>query len=331
MSKPNLFIVGAQKCGTTSLHYYLDQHPDIFMTNLKEPHYFCSDLHQIDDAYSKDSFIKQKFSERFFPIRKKSDYLELFKFDSSLKYEGETSPAYLFSEVSAKKIYEYNPDSKIIIGLREPTDLMYSMYNYYYKNYRENAETFDEALKLEDKRKKGEKIPEKVTFPPELFYKEFATYSKQVSRFISVFPKDQIKIYFFEDFKEDNDAVYKSILDFLDVEYFKPDYERKNQGRVPKESTKPLFKFCLFLINFFSILPAKKILPLDMRRKIGSFFLKPISEKKTDENSINSETKIELKKEFAEEIQTLATLLENKGFIQDKKDVIKKWGYEDYI
>ena len=118
--KPNLFIVGQPKSGTTALHQFLGQHPEIFMSSIKEPHFFCSDFHlESDRAYGK---------QRFFDFRNESAYLQIFAKAEGAEIAGESSTNYLYSQVAAEKIYNFNPDAKIIIILREPAKFLYSLH-----------------------------------------------------------------------------------------------------------------------------------------------------------------------------------------------------------
>jgi len=100
--KPNFFIVGAPKCGTTSMTEYLKQHPDIFIPEEKEPHYFGSDL-----EYPRIT-------------KTEAQYLRLFSEAQDERRLGEASVWYLFSQRAAQEIYEFNPLSRIIIMLRTP-------------------------------------------------------------------------------------------------------------------------------------------------------------------------------------------------------------------
>src|ERR1700712_5403611 len=116
-NKPNLFIIGAAKSGTTSLHYYLSQHPDIFMSTVKEPHFFAN--------------VKEK-DKRIYEQPKKGEihhtriitdldvYLSIFESDHPVIYRGEASPSYFFDSDAAKKVFDFNPEARIIILLREP-------------------------------------------------------------------------------------------------------------------------------------------------------------------------------------------------------------------
>lgn len=111
---PNLFIVGAPKAGTTSLHQYLSCFPDVYMSPVKEPNFFSKEI------YSDDSDIR--------PIRNQSRYLSLFRGGGSLRYRGEASPAYLLDRTAPKLIRRVSPEASILITLRDPVELAYSFY-----------------------------------------------------------------------------------------------------------------------------------------------------------------------------------------------------------
>ena len=106
MALPNLFIVGAAKSGTTSLHNYLNQHPDIFMSNLKEPHYLINKEIGVDRIPS--------------GITNYINYLDLFLEGKEMRYRGESSVMYLmYPEIVIPKIiHQFGKDSKIIIMIR---------------------------------------------------------------------------------------------------------------------------------------------------------------------------------------------------------------------
>ena len=113
MRKPNLFIVGAPKSGTTALYEYLKVHPEIFMSAYKEPHYFGSDL-------------RGPRMEQFRGNDRK--YLSLFAAATNEKWVGEASIWYLYSQRAAQEIKAYDPNAAIIIMLRNPLEMGYSMF-----------------------------------------------------------------------------------------------------------------------------------------------------------------------------------------------------------
>lgn len=195
---PNLFIVGAAKAGTTSLWYLLKQHPNVFMVEnelYKEPGYF-SELYGITDKYK---------------------YLSLFSKASSEKYVGEASHAYLTDPISAQRIYEFNPNSKIIIMLRHPVLRAYSLYNWMIQEGYEYARTFEVALRKEEKRN-NQIIPnffEPVYYHNYMYFSS-GLYSTQIQRYINLF-KDNVFIGLFEDFVENPLSFVSELSSFLEI------------------------------------------------------------------------------------------------------------------
>ena len=144
--KPNLFIVGAPRCGTTTLYHYLRQHPNIFMSGYKEPHYFGKDLRKNKKLY----------------FTNKEKYLDLFTKGLGKKAIGEASSYYLFSSLAPKEIFQFNPRAKIIILLRQPTELLYSYHSQLLYLGDECEKDFYKALNLENCRKKGKHLPDQI-------------------------------------------------------------------------------------------------------------------------------------------------------------------------
>ena len=129
IKKPDFFIVGAPKCGTTALANYLGQHPDIFMAKQKESHHFATDLIPYDDYW-----------------RNRNHYLKIFQEAKENQIIGEASVFYLLSQEAAKNIKKFSPNAKIIIMLRNPVDLLYSHYFQAVYNGRETITDFEKAL-----------------------------------------------------------------------------------------------------------------------------------------------------------------------------------------
>lgn len=210
---PNLFIVGHPRSGTSSLHYYLSQHPDIFMSAIKEPNYFAVDFRE-----ESDRFHGKKL---YFPYRTKDQYLKLYRKRAHEKIAGEASATNLCSKVSAGNIHRFNPKAKIIMMFREPVDFLYSFHSATQFALGEHHKKFERALLAENRRRKGEDLSKRVINPSWLFYSEFIKYAEQVSRYLADFDCDQIKIIIFDEFKEDTLGVYRDILTFLQVD---PDF-----------------------------------------------------------------------------------------------------------
>lgn len=201
--KPNFFIVGAPKCGTTSLHEYLQRHPDVYMPFYKEPHYFGSDLE----------------GSRFMQFRNNPEkYLKLFRDVRTETRIGESSPWYLVSKNAAKEIKAYDPNAKIIMILRNPVDMMYSMWSQFRYSGNEQIEIFEDALAAEPDRKQGKQIRRAAHCITGLYYREMASYTEQVKRYFDTFGRDNVKVIIFDDFKSDTAGVYKSVLEYLELD-----------------------------------------------------------------------------------------------------------------
>ena len=216
MKKPNFFIVGAPKCGTTSMTEYLKQHPDIFIPEEKEPHYFGSDL-----EYPRIT-------------KTEAQYLRLFSEAQDERRLGEASVWYLFSQRAAHEIYDFNPLSRIIIMLRNPLDLIYSLHSQFLFTGNENIASVEQALEAEEDRRHGRRIPRLAHFPEGLFYTDVVKYAEQVERYLAVFGSDGVLIIIFDDFTNDPAAIYKATLEFLDIDpaFQPPSYEIFNPHRV---------------------------------------------------------------------------------------------------
>ena len=201
MKKPNLFIVGAPKCGTTFLYHYLKQHPEIFFPDFKEPHFFGSDLIRKNGAYDLNI----------------NEYQKLFNSDK--KIIGEASTFYIFSKTAAQEIYNFNPNSKIIIMLRDLVDLVYSMHSQFVFSGDEIIEDFKEALDLENHRLNGMKIPAQTTVVNKLFYTQnILDLPKNIDSFINYFKRDNIQFVLLDDIKNNPERVYFEILTFLNID-----------------------------------------------------------------------------------------------------------------
>lgn len=306
--KPNLFIVGQPKSGTTALHQFLGQHPDIYMSSIKEPHFFCSDFHlESDRAYGK---------QRFFDFRSESAYLQLFAKADREKIIGESSTNYLYSQVAAEKIFNFNPDAKIIIILREPARFLYSLHSHYVKFTEENEPDFLTALALEDKRKQETAISPRVTSPSYLYYSQRVQYYQQVKRYGDRFKPEQIKVIIFEEFQSENERIYREILEFLEVDSsFTPEYDAVNVNKEVK------FKAINDLVNNPLLKNISKNL---LSQEFNEFVRDKIVEKllwhQAPKASMPKEIKTQLMQQYKPQVEQISELID--------VDLVTKWGYD---
>ena len=220
MTLPNFLIIGAAKAGSTSLYNYLKQHPQIFMSSVKEPRYFAPEYYttyfkkSYRHSYSRDGMSRQDYEALFDDVR---DEIAI----------GEASTEYLFFQKSAERISADIPNAKIIAILRNPADRAFSAYCYHLRDGRETL-PFKEAIEKESWR-----ISQR--WQAGWFYKAGGAYYEQLKRYYQHFDAQNIKVILWEDLNEDPQAVCSEIFDFLGVDsQFSPDLSRSNRSLLPK-------------------------------------------------------------------------------------------------
>lgn len=175
MKQPTFFITGAPRCGTTALYQYLNQHPQIFMSEVKELNYFAHDFPNV-----------QKIS-----FKSKEDYLHFFlKANSTHLAGGEASPFYLYSKVAFSNLHTFDPKAKIILCLRNPTDFVQSFHQLSLSFLRADQKDLTKAWSLQKQRLEGKKIPKSSRQPALIQYGELGLFSKYVEILLELFPRD---------------------------------------------------------------------------------------------------------------------------------------------
>jgi len=199
--RPDFFIVGAPKCGTTAMADYLAAHPEIYMAR-KEMHFFGSDL---------------RFGRQFFR-RDLAAYLAEFDAWNGQRRVGEASVWYLFSTRAAAEIKAFSPDARIILMLREPVEMLHSLYYYFLYDGNEPLPTFEQALAAETDRSGGRRPCRQTYFAQGLAYRQVVRYTEQVGRYFEAFGRERVHVIIYDDFAADVFAAYRQTLDFLGVE-----------------------------------------------------------------------------------------------------------------
>jgi hypothetical protein len=205
MRRPNFFIVGAPRCGTTSMYIYLWQHPEVYVSVHKEPHFFGSDLSPLAGT-----------------VREEELYLALFAGAGGHPRVGESSVWYLLSERAASEIHAFAPDAKIIILLRDPVAMAHSLHSLYTRSGNEDLPDFEEALAAEAERREGNRLPAGVYFPEGLIYTDVVRHAAKVERYLDAFGRENVHCVLLEDLVRDTAAVYRRTLEFLGID---PDFE----------------------------------------------------------------------------------------------------------
>jgi hypothetical protein len=205
---PDFFIVGHPKCGTTALYLMLRGHPQIFMPENKEPRYFSSDL-------------RSRFADRqksVNPLHTLEGYLSLFAQASPEQRAGEASPIYLISRNAARGIAEVQPDARIIAILREPASFLRSFHLQMVSSNVETEKDLARAIALEPARREGRRLPPRTHNPQMLLYSDHVRYVEQLRRYHEAFAPENVLVLVYEDFRNDNEAVLKRVLRFLEVD-----------------------------------------------------------------------------------------------------------------
>ena len=220
---PNFLIIGAAKAGTTALHEYLQQHPQIYMNPTKETNFFVFEGEEINFQGPGDEALKD------FSITDLATYKAQF---AGVKEEiaiGEACPSYLYHPQAATKIKQYIPDARLIVILRNPVTRAYANFLHIVRDDREPCRDF--ALALQDE-------AERIANNWEWFwhYIQIGFYGKQLKHYYEIFPSSQIKVYLYEYLKENAIATLQQIFRFLEVyDTFVPNMAlRPNKSGMPK-------------------------------------------------------------------------------------------------
>ena len=263
LNKVNLFIIGAAKCGTTSLYNMLNQNENVLMSTVKEPHFFSNDLTKnLSPEYKKKFPFVDKNN---IPINRHksyidsiSDYKRLWDFDyENIKYFGESSVSYLYSISAPRRILNYNQDAKIIICLRNPFDRSYShiLRDISRGRFKNNLE--DEVSNLE----------KPINWDLDSGYISLSLYSKYINNYLSIFEKNNVLILNFDEFSS-IDIMEKKLSKFLKI-----DFKIKKtiiSNKTPYVRNKRLMK----LINIMKNSILHNYLPKGLKNFIKKFLLK---------------------------------------------------------
>jgi hypothetical protein len=193
---PNLFLVGAAKAGTTSLYRELARHPAIYMSPMKEPHFFS----QIEPAPGREAFFPHVTDE--------DEYLALFAGATTEEVLGEASTSYLWDRQAAERIKRVVPEARILIMLRDPVDRAYSQY---WNDVREGIErrSFLDALVEEQRSGPG-------GWGVSSLHIDCGRYADQVERYLEHFGA-RVHVLFFEDFVRHEASTIADVHSFLGV------------------------------------------------------------------------------------------------------------------
>lgn len=300
--QPNFFVIGAPKCGTTALCDYLRGHPQIYIPRTKEPHFFARDLWQYASQYYKSY----------------DDYLSLFAdAPENAIALGEGSVFYAFSEVAVANIYAFDPSAKIIMMVRNPADMVYSLHGQYVFNNTdcESEADFEKAWRLQDARLKRSAMPARLAAATDrswllLQYRLVGRFADQLTRVFEYFPKEQVKVILFEDFRSDTKKIYEETLTFLSLATDnRTDFPRVKESRVRR--FKALHHAVVNLTSFRPLIHVWR--RIKRASGIESLGLRRLIEKKTalqqERQSLPAELRQEILATFRDDVDRLSRLL----------------------
>ncbi len=265
---PNFFLAGAPKAGTTSLYSYLRQHPDIYMSPVKEPSYFASEVRP-ENLAQEYRAAAVKANQRLrglldgpdrgaMPddgfITEWADYLKLFAHAGGQCAVGEASVCYLWSPTAARNIYNAVPHAKIILILRDPAERAFSQYLH-------NAADGAVRASFHDQIRAGARN-ERREFHPLYPFLENGLYFESVTRYLDLFPRENVRIYIYEEVWKEPSTFVRNVFEFVGVD---PGHaidcsKRQRERRAPRSLT------AQYLLSRSSVLRSLRLLAPEILR-----------------------------------------------------------------
>lgn len=254
MPLPDFLIIGAAKAGTTSIHYYLQQHPEIFMSPVKDTFFFNFNGNDPDFSGPDDNaWYKERAIINF------ADYQTLFAEAKANTVIGESCAGYLYDASAAKNIQQRLPDVRLIAILRDPVERAYSSFLQQVRDGYETTTDFAEALDMEAQRRDQ-------NWRPIWHYENRGRYYQQIEAYLKLFDSTKLQILLYDDLQQDPVTMLKKIFTFIEVDAsFEPDISlRHNRAGIP--SSRFLFQKMMTPNLLKSVV--KPFVPAGLRRKM---------------------------------------------------------------
>jgi hypothetical protein len=227
---PDFFVIGAMKAGTSSLHHYLRQHPQIFMSPVKEPQYYAFAGRAPDFRGPGDEQTVREL------VTDREAYAALFAGAGPEQRVGEASTFYLYSERAAERLAAERPEARLVAILRDPAERAFSNYMHWVRDGREPCASFAQALADEPRR-----IEEHWAW--HWHYRRLGRYAEQLERYLARFDRSRIHVLLLEELDSDAPRVMRELFAFLGVDPdFRPDLElRFNVSGIPRSRSLDAF------------------------------------------------------------------------------------------
>ena len=264
--EPNFFVVGVVKGGTTSLYNYLDMHPSIFLTPIKESNHFSDadmnhegfeDQYKIDSGLNIDKYLKgTRELVHIAHVRDRNQYLALYDQADDEIALGEVCNSYFFCKSSAVAIHDSYPESRIIVMLRNPIERVFSQYLMNLREAKVLKRDFKSEIEADYNRtEKGWGVSHN--------YLELGLYAQQLEIYLNLFPKEQIKLCFFEEFMKNKQEQIDDIFRFLNVGPYPIDnFAQHNSAKMPRSKA---LNYFLNRSGFIKL--AKSLISRERRQK----------------------------------------------------------------
>ena len=264
---PNFFIVGAPKAGTTSLYRYLKQHPEIYMSPVKEPSYFASEIRieNLSEPFKRHVRRQSPHLREYVDNGKPPDpyawlvlnwhdYESLFQRVKDQKAIGEATVSYLWSETAAANIHARIPDAKIVMVLRDPAERAFSHYMHQLAEGLTRS-TFREHI---EQAASGTRREISALHP----FLELGLYYEQVKRYLDLFPRENIRIYWYEEAWRQPGQLLADLFRFLNVDpTFVPDTTKR-----ALERRAPRLVPVVYLLKKYELWePLRRVIPAALR------------------------------------------------------------------
>lgn len=245
---PNFIVIGAAKAGTTSIYNYLNQHPDVYMSPVKEPKFFWLEQEHIDLSIERNKIVLDKYVDTLV------EYEKLFEGVKNEKAVGEASTVYMTVPKVPERIKKYIPDAKIVAILRDPIERARSAHSWNVQIGIEPVYSFEKAVKDELSTSSW-----RDNLGPGLYF-------EHLKKYFETFQRDQIGIYIYDDLRDNPIGLMQDLYRFLGVDdtIVPTTYEKFNVSVIPKNK----------LINSFLTTPnmfkegLKSILPVGVSQKL---------------------------------------------------------------
>ena len=213
MKHQRLFILGAPKCGTTSMALWLSQHPAIAMSRIKEPHHYNTDMGNRT-------------------VTDRREYETLFDISAQTRVLAEASTWYLYSDAAVPNILADHPDAKFVAMTRDPVEMAISLYYHNRFKLHEPLETLAEAWAAQDARARGTGLPRDCVEPTFLQYAQACSLRNLVTRLQARVRPENLLVLRLEDMRSDPGAGYRAVLDLVGLpDDGRSDFPVQNEAR----------------------------------------------------------------------------------------------------